>query len=190
MRIGVTTVVNNIETDRSKEANAINLMFDDERDFVLRAFPWPFTTTYATLGLVGGSSSARVSNDWHYSYRYPSDCMFARRLVTGLGRRDPAPPPFIIGRDTQGKLIYTNEPDAELEYTGAVTEPEDFDALCVSALAWKIAAACAPSMSRIKGMFEQCMEGYHVELSMAQAVALNEQQQEEERESDMISSRA
>lgn len=188
-RIGVTKLIVNIETDRSKEGIALRLVFDDEVQYVLRDFPWPFATSYKQLNLVAGSQASPVSNDWIFAYRYPSDCLFARRLVTINGRADVNPPPFRVGRDTQGKLIYTNEADAELEYTVSVTETAEFDAMFRSALSWRLGKSIAPSSSRIKGIVDTCEEQYQIELSSAQRAALNEQQQEVPPESTLISDR-
>ena len=51
--------------------------------------------------------------DWTYAYRYPSDCLFARRITEvaqGTQRQfDPTPIPFRVGRDENGlaKLTLT-----------------------------------------------------------------------------------
>jgi hypothetical protein len=49
------------------------------------AFPWPFSTRYARLVLVGGTASVKVNGDWQYSYRMPADSVFARRIVNPAG---------------------------------------------------------------------------------------------------------
>lgn len=189
-RIGSTKLVNNIETETSREAVVIRTFIDDDIEFVLRDFPWPWATAYVELALVAGSSTARANADWLYSYRYPSDCVFARRLVVeSVGRNNPNPPPFRLGRDGQGKLIFTNEADAVLEFTQRITETAEFDSMFVSMLAWKIGSGASPSLSRIKGMAEQCMQMYEIDKSKAQSRALNEGQQETPQEAEMMRAR-
>jgi hypothetical protein len=190
MRMGVSQSVANVDTENSREALSARLIFNDERDFVLRDFPWPFATAYAELGLGSGSATSPANRDWTFAYRYPSDCMFARRLVTENGRNDTNPPPFRLGRDAQGRLIFTNEQDAQLEYTASVTDAGEFDPLFVSMLAWRLAASMAPSLSRLKDMAKTALEMYAVDKSTAQARALNEQQQEQPAESEFISARS
>lgn len=190
VRIGVTKFIANIESDQSKEANALNLIFADELAFVIRDFPWPFATAYKNLELVAGSQANPVSSDWVYAYRYPSNCVFARRLVTIAGRKETNPPPYRVGRDGQGKLLYTNQRDAELEYTIEMTAAEELDALAISMLAWKLGTTAAPSMSRVKKMVDTCREQYEIEKSKAQRAALNEQQQEIPPDAEMIADRA
>jgi hypothetical protein len=189
-RIGVTKQIANVDTERSPEAIAAKLIFEDERDYCLRDFPWPWATAYQTLGLVAGAPSAPVNTDWRYAYRYPSDCVFARRILSGRGRNDPNPIPFRIGRDEQGRLIYTNQEDAQLEYTARVEAIEEFDALFVSMLAWKMGASLSPGRSRIKGITEKCMDMYELDKSKAQSRALNEAQQDEPAESEAVRARA
>lgn len=189
MRIGVSQSVANVDSENSREALSARLIFDDEVKYVLRDFPWPFATTYVALGLVDGAPEDPANGDWLYAYRYPSDCHFARRLVTEAGRNNASPPPFRIGRDSQGKLIYTNEADAVLEYTAQIDDPEEFDSLFVSMLAWRMAGSMAPSLSRIKDMAKTAMEMYEIDKSKAQSRALNEGQQEQPAESEFIRSR-
>lgn len=189
-RAGVTKQLSDLVTDTSREAIIVRTNFDDDVDFTLRDFPWPFATAYADPALVAGSDTSRAVRDWQYAYRYPSDCLFVRRLVVeALGRNNPDPPPFKIGRDGQGRLIYTNERDAQIEYTSRVTDESEFDSIFVSMLAWKLTADVAPGLSRIKGMAEMAMQMYEIDKTKAQSRALNEGQQEKPLESEAIRAR-
>lgn len=189
-RAGVTKQLSDLATDKSREAIIIRTLFDDDVDYTLRDFPWPFATEYVDLALVDGSTTANAVRDWRYSYRYPSGCLFVRRIVVeSLGRNNPNPPPFRIGRDGQGKLIYTNESEAQIEFTARITESAEFDSLFVSMLAWKICAGVSPGLSRVKGMAEQAMQMYEIDKTKAQSRALNEGQQEQPIESEAIRSR-
>lgn len=189
VHIGVTRRIANLETESSHEAKAIRSVFDTDRKAVLRAFPWPFATSYAELGLVDGSSTTPVNYDWQYSYRYPSDCLFARRIVTATGRRDAEPPPFRIGRDDQGRLIYTDQADAQIEYTAEIDDVEEFDPLAVDALAWKIASSVGMGLSKIKDIHSRCEQMFMLSVSQAQAAALNEGQQTEQVAAELIRAR-
>lgn len=189
-RLGASKQLTNADTDTSREAIVVRTFFADDVEYVLRDFPWPWATSYVVLGLVGGTASAPVNRDWQYSYRYPSDAAFIRRLVIdGKGRDDPSPAPFRIGRDSQGRLIFTDETAAEVEYTTRISDPSEFDSLFVSMLAWKLGAALAPSISRISGMAETCMQMYEIEKTKAQSRALNESQQMTPFEAELIRAR-
>jgi hypothetical protein len=148
VRIGARTI-RNLSTDQSREAQTARLVFERELRTVLRDFPWAFATRYVTLTLVGGTADTAVNGDWQYSYRVPTDLIFARRLVTTARRTyERHPPPFKLAQDATGGLLYTDQVDAVLEYTsrldGAVLSA---DALFQDALAWKLAATLAPAVA-------------------------------------------
>ena len=189
-RIGVSKQIANVDTEQSLPAQTARTIIDEDILYVLRDFPWPWATSYKSLALVAGTSSVNAVSDWRYAYRYPSDCLFARRIVMpGVGRSDPNPAPFRIGRDASGRLIYTDQEDAELEYTYNVSDISEFDSLATSQLAWKLAAGMGPSLSRIKGIVELCMQGYEIDKTKAQSRALNESQQEVQIEAEGIRAR-
>lgn len=189
-RIGVSKQVANVDTEQSLAAQTARTFIDEDIRYVLRDFPWPFATAYKNPALVAGTTSVNAVSDWRYAYRYPSDCLFVRRIVVPtVGRNDPNPPPFRIGRDSEGRLIYTNQEDAEIEYTYNVDDVTEFDPLAVSQLAWKLGAGLGPSLSRIKGVVEMCMQGYEIDKTKAQSRALNEAQQEVPIEAEGIRAR-
>lgn len=173
-RIGHSQIVANVDFEQSRAALSAKLLFDDERDFVLRDFPWPFATRYATLGLVAGSSTTRATADWLYAYRYPSDAISIRRIPSPSGRQHTSRIAFRIGSDAQGRLIYTDLATATVEYTGRVTDPETFDPLFTSMLAWKLAASLAPALSRIENIAMTAMQMYAIDRSTAESRAFNE----------------
>ena len=76
---------------------------------------------------------------------------------------DRTPRPTPIGRDSQGRLIYTDEPTAQIEYTVAIDDTAEFDPMFVSMLAWKVGSGLAPALSKIKGMAESCISIYEIE---------------------------
>lgn len=64
-----------LDTERSQEAQACRRFYETVRKTVLRDYPWPFATKFATLALVEDDPNS----EWDFSYRYPSDCLNARR---------------------------------------------------------------------------------------------------------------
>jgi len=171
LRIGVTQPLTDADTDTSREAIAVRLLYDEERDYVLRDFPWPFARKYATATLVTGSVSIPVNPDWIYAYSYPSDCVFVRRVINCYGRQATSPPPFVTGRSDAGaKLIFTNQQDAALEYTVRVPETE-FDSTFVSMLAWRLAAGLATALARAAELGKNALEMYAAERAAAMSRA-------------------
>ena len=114
-RIGVLTLIEDIN-EASAEAQACKIFFNPSRDFVLGSANWPFLTRYAGLGLV----ATDPNDDWKASYRLPSDCIYAMRLVLAPGRIYTPAPPFAISGDAQGNLLLCDLTEANLEYIAKV----------------------------------------------------------------------
>lgn len=190
--IGVSRLLTAIDED-SREAAIIEAFWETDLAYALRAFPWPFATRYATLTLHDGDSDDPVNEDWVYAYRYPTDCLFARRLVVdGTGRQfDPAPPPFREGNDsTVGKLIYSDQEDAILEYTSGASGIECHgDAVFQMALSWLTASHLAPALARNGLTAEKCVRMFEYTLERAKGLAANEQQQGPDGDAEWIRNR-
>src|SRR6185312_8086770 len=69
-------------TEKSNEARACLLYYEQVRDEVLQAAPWPFITVIEPLTLVATSPNT----DWAYSYRYPVDAFTVGRIPSGFDR--------------------------------------------------------------------------------------------------------
>lgn len=185
-RIGITRQIANLATENSQEAVTCRLYYDDAVRFVLEDYPWPFATAYRELGLVEESPNS----DWLYAYRYPSDGVFIRRIVTDAGRVDFDPMPFRVGLDDDGKLVYTDQPDAVVEYTKLVTDESKFTPAFVEALSWKIASDVAPALSRVASAQQTCPAMYQRVISTARERVANESQQSEPPDSEFVRARA
>lgn len=184
-RIGVSKRIKNVNTDQTVEADTVRLHIKQDVEATLRAFPWPFATSYANLTLVAGSEASPVNKDWTYSYRAPSDLVAARRLVSQLGLKrsaDPDPPQFRLGGDTTGRLIYADlaasaDTPLQLEYTRRIPcTPGAADPLFRDALIWRIAESLAPSLSRDARKADYCRQKFKEVISEAETVAANESQ--------------
>lgn len=183
--VGHTQFIDSLENERSNEASVCNLHYVPSRDFVLQVFPWPEATKYATLGLV----EETPNDDWLFSYRYPSDCLFVRRVSTVLGRATPDPPPFITAADDIGRVIYTNQENAKIEYTKRLVDTAQFSESLTQALAWYLAAMICPGLSKQPKQADYAMRMFVVFSGMARSTSLNEQQQQAEPESEFMRAR-
>lgn len=159
-------------TVSTEESDAITLHFDDDVQTVLAAFPWPFATKYHDLELVSGTLLSPVNGDWTFAYRQPGDCVFERRIVVPRqGAVDPTPPPFQLGHDDDGPLIYTNQEDAVLEYTARVPcVAAHGDPIFLEALSWKLAASIAPALTRMPEKETTALERFAQLLARAEQV--------------------
>lgn len=133
-----------------------------------------------------------ANGDWDFAYRWPADCLFARRLVpdNGAGREfDENPIPFRVGRDNNGLLIYTDEVEAVLEYTTIDCTNLWVDDLWIEAFTWKLAGQLAPSLSKDEKMAAKCIVMYKDALERAAAVASKEQQQHKDGDAGWMNAR-
>jgi hypothetical protein len=121
-----------------------------------------------------------AGGDWFYSYRWPSDCVRARRLVPEeTGRKwNRTPIPFRVGRDANQRLIYTDRQDAVLEYTTLDCDALWADDLFLDAFTWRMAQAFAPAHSRNGVTASECAKWYEYALNRAKQAALDEQEVE------------
>lgn len=133
--------ITDIDSESSQEAAACRRFYDHARDEMLRRWPWTFAKRRQVLALV----EEDPTDEWGYSYRWPSDCLFPRRIVNG--DRNPTKDTvdkYLVESDTSGKLILCDVEDAELEYTARVEDVGLFPADFTLALSYKLAFYIAP----------------------------------------------
>ena len=76
--LGISKEVASVD-ESSAEAKACRRFYDTTIKAVLKDYSWPFASKIATLNLI----TANPNDEWAYSYRYPSDCLFFRRILSG-----------------------------------------------------------------------------------------------------------
>jgi hypothetical protein len=188
--LGIGKEIGNLDTENSQEAASCRRFFDQARDAVLRAFAWPFATKFEALALVADPPTE--TDEWALSYRYPSDCVMLRRIQSGIRNETPQDRiPYKLGRDTQGELIYTDEPDAKVEYTIRETDPQRYPEDFRLALSFLLAGYIAP---RVTGgdpfkLGTRAIQLYMQHVSTAEANAANEAVIDRTPEAEMIRAR-
>lgn len=186
--LGVGKEIANLDTENSKEAMACRRFFSDARDATLRDFNWPFARRFRTLTLV----EEDPNDEWGYSYRYPTNCLAFRRILSGI-RNDTRQSriPYLLANDDDGELILTDKEDAQGEYTVKITDPARFSADFRIALSLRLAAYIAPWVAGGDPfkLGQRALTLYQFEISKAQATAGNEEQAEEPPESEYVRAR-
>ena len=180
----------NVDLDRTKEAKACQLVFDDARDKVLRDFPWPFATRITLLGLVE-DLTADSTSEWDYAYRYPAEAMSFRKIQNEYHQRvdiRATRVPFRIISDDTGKLILTDQVNAKGEWSARITDTDSFSPDFIIALSFYIAFLIAPRVTA-GDQFKLGDKAYQhnlIEIEKARVNAVNEQQDDDEPDADMI----
>lgn len=185
--LGITTRIDDLATDDTKEATVCRANYELIRDEVLTDALWPEARKIATLGLV----EEDPNDEWSFSYTYPSDCLHPRRILSGA-RTDSMDTviPFQIGNDAGAILIYTDTEDAELEYTMRLTTVSLMSALFIQAFTYKFAGSIAPSFStEQQSLGNRALQMYQVQIAKAAAKAENKPRYDSEADSEFIRGR-
>ena len=176
--LGIGKEIANIETENSQEANAMRRFYTIATEATLRDFHWPFANKEISLNLV----ETNPTSEWTYSYRYPTDCIKLKRIWSGL-RNDNRQSriPFKLMRDAAGRLIYSDQLNACMEYTYNETDASRFTPDFVQALSFRLAGYTAPRLTSGDPfkLRESIYKLYILEITRAQATASNEEQDEE-----------
>lgn len=172
-------------TESSQAAATCSAFYEQVRDEVLVEFPWPFALRRVTLALVASDPN----EDWAYSYRRPTDCLTARRVLAGTSRRSK-PLVWEPGGDDAGGLVFTDEAEAALEYVARVENPAVFPPKFVNALAWRLAMELAPVLQESPAYADVAERKYKDALAKATVHAANEGVPDPEGDGTFIDARA
>jgi len=130
-------------TDQQEAARKLTLIYDLEKDEVLRAHNWNFATKAEALALL----TAVTHPGFEYVYAYPAKCLFVRKLMdedgNDRGCAGQAYPFKEIIAAGNLKGIAANLEDAYAEYTYQVDDTTFFDPIFVKAFSHKLAATLA-----------------------------------------------
>lgn len=186
--LGVGKEIASLETEKSQEASACRRFYDIALDATLRDYPWNFATKIEALGLV----EEEPNDEWLYSYRYPTDCLFIKRILSGI-KNDTRQSRinYRVVSDSAGQLIYSDHENAEIEYTYRVTDSNIYPSDFTMALSYRLAHYIAPRVTagdpfKLKA---EVMHLYVLELSKARSNNSNEEQDAEDAESEFIRAR-
>lgn len=183
--LGIGKEIANIDTEQSEEASACRRYYELAKEQTLSDIHWNFATRFATLGLI----AANPTDEWGYSYRYPSDCLEIRRILSGL-RNDTQRTriPFKLLSDSAGKVIYTDEANAKIEYTVNLDDVDLFTPEFEMALSFRLAYYIAPRLTagdpfKLK---QDMLALYDIELGMAKKKNMNEETMDQTPDSEFI----
>lgn len=165
-------------TEGSNEARVCRNFYQATRDKILASAPWPFATRRVALQDLGNPPLG-----WAYRYRYPNDCIQARRIVDPYGvhvsRASRRIPYSIMEAEADGSLVIAcNEPGAVLEYTARIENPLLFTPGFTDCFGWALAAEIASPLSADPKFAQAASQQYQIALANALTAALNEQQED------------
>lgn len=175
-RLGAKALIYSLN-DGTAEGNMCAQIYPHARDLTLASFPWPFATKRATLTVVPGDTRTA----WTYVYALPTDCVTARFVHPGI-RVVPynARIPFVLesGANGTGRVLLTDEEDAELVYTARVTDVASFPVAFVDALAWLIARDLAMPLGTNPQMMVACGQQFVAAIGNAGSIEFRQSQED------------
>lgn len=183
--LGVGKPIADIATDQSQEATACRVFIDETRDAVLAELHWPFATKIAALNLI----ETDPNEEWPFSYRYPSDCIEIRRILSGKrndtqGTREP----YKIAKDSAGKIIYADKENSEVEYTERVEDPTFWTEGAILAWSFRLARYLAPRLTAGDpfNLQQRMQDSYKAEIAEARRKVINEDRPDRTEDSELI----
>ena len=152
-RLGQTQITSLTEAD--KKARLCLVFYEPMRDAVLQDAWWTFATKRQTLSQL----VATPDSGFDYYYQLPADCLDPRYLENDLIE-------YVIEGD---KLITDSTEDIELVYTQQLTDTTLFSPNFVDALAYRIAAELAMSLTNDLKKHDQLLNIYASIVAQASA---------------------
>lgn len=165
--------ITDADTDTSNEAKVLNTHWNTALRSALEDMDLDSTATEVTLELI----EEDPTDLWGYAYKYPSNCSFLRRIVSGerMDNRSSHIPKRVAMHDGV-KAIFTNEVEAKAEII-----PHDFPLGSLSAnagltIAYKLALLAAP-LATGKGA-QRLIEAIEKKYAIAKAEAQDQDRRE------------
>jgi len=186
--LGIGKTITNLDTDKSQEAQACRVFFETAKNAALKDHDWSFAWKEATLNLI----EENPLDEWGYSYRYPTDALTIRRIVSGqqCDTLDSVVP-FVIGSDSSGKLIYTDRSEARVQYTFDVDNVDLYTPRFTLALSFQLAYYIAPRITGgdpFKAKADMLTQ-YKMELGSGTRNNMNEERRGNRSDSEFIRTR-
>lgn len=187
--LGVSKSIGNLTSEQSAEAKACRRFYDITLKTTLRDVEWPFATVVVDLGL----TASNPTEEWDYSYTYPSECERFVRILSGKSNDTrQSRVPYEIYNSNSSRVIYTNEENAQAEIVKLVEDPGFYPSDFQLALSYRLAAYIAPRLTNGDpfNIMNKVMDMYTAEIDKAKANSLNEEQPKELPDSEFVRARS
>lgn len=153
VKLGASTIIS--FTENSQAARAVNVIYDQLRNSVLRDHKWNFATKRVTLA----QNSEAPAFEYVYSYALPTDCL----RVIQMERRDMI---FQI----EGRNLLTDESPAKIIYIAEISDPNQYDAMFIEAFSARLAAELAVPLTDSRTLANDMMSMYEGKIRDARSL--------------------
>jgi hypothetical protein len=176
--------------ENSKAARVVNQRYDAVRDAVFRAHPWNCLIERAQLA----QDTDTPAFGYAYQYALPTNPYCLRVLEFSNGTlsypqdnitNNSGGPVFVI----EGRKLLTDEAVARIKYIGRITDPQQYDASLVEALAARLAAEVCYAITGSTSMVQIQTSLYEAKINEARFNDATEGATQRLEASDFIESR-
>lgn len=176
--------------ENSKAARIVNQRYEAVRDAVFRAHPWNCLIERAQLA----QDTDAPAFGYTYQYALPTNPYCLRVLEFSNGTlsypqdnitNNSGGPVFVI----EGRKLLTDEAIARIKYIGRVTDPQQYDASLVEALASRLAAEVCYAITGSTSMVQIQTSLYEAKINEARFNDATEGATQRLEASDFIESR-
>jgi hypothetical protein len=171
---GVGKLISNVTTERSEEASVLKLMYPVSLGFLLRTYRFPYLEKTAALALV----EEDPNDEWGFSYQYPNGAERIIRILSGfVADSSETKVNFTQGYTSTGRVIYTNQEEAQAQYVVSNPDPKYFPSDFKMAFSYHLASLVTPRLSGgdVMKITERLDSFFQFYISRCMAVAQNEE---------------
>ena len=177
-------------SESSKVARIVNQRYEAVRDAVFRAHPWNCLIQRAQLA----QSTTPPAFGYAYQYTLPTDPFCLRVLEFSNGSlsypqdnitNNSGGPVFVI----EGRNLLTDEGTARIKYIARITDPQQYDASLVEALAARLSAEICYAITGSTSMVQIQTSLYEAKINEARFNDATEGATQRLEASDFIESR-
>lgn len=176
--------------ENSKVGRLVNQRYEAVRDSVFRAHPWNCLIRRIELA----QDSTAPAYGYTYQYTLPTDPYCLRVLEFSNGamtypfdnmRSNNNREPFII----EGRKLLTDEGTAKIKYVARITDPQEYDASLIEALAARLAMELCYAVTGSASMIQVTAGMYEAKLKEARFIDATEGAPQRVEASDFIEAR-
>lgn len=186
---GINARIQDVDNEKSNEANQCRLFFDHIVELVLEACPWPFATRRVVLQNLGSPP-----DEWAFRYKYPADCKLAIKIVNPSARTETnsqrIPFEIVDEEDGYGQCILTDQDDAVLKCNKLILDPGRFTASFAQAVAMGLGAHIATPLRVDPSITKVVQNNFNGWLAEAVNFKQREQQEDVEPDSEYVGARS
>jgi hypothetical protein len=149
-------------TEDSERARLCNAFYEPSRDAILRSHTWNFAINRATLAKL----SSAPAFEYAFQYALPTDPFCLRVLKMEFEDYEFK----VENLAGQGRVLLTNEGEANIIYIARVTDPSLFDSMFVDVLTAKLAVDLAYPVTNSTTLQTQMQRLFERKLSDARSL--------------------